>query len=309
MFGRSKEQEALARRGSEVLRYSDGKRAGPADFERDNIVLLVHGFTADYLAMSSLAEQFADAGFTVLGFNYPCFDGIDTAAATLSEHLVSLNRLCKQRLTNHRLTLVCHSMGGLVARALISLYGGAKFVRRVITLGTPHAGTLAGLKSLEVLVSAMEFISGVVSRGFPQNSRSALQLLCRDPERLVETLRLAQPPSIPVEFYSISAGKPLIEIGDNELANRAANDPIQRAMAGKTNDGLVAEESSDLSQAKFSRCCPGAIHFTDYAEYARTNHTNLITNYAVTLQAIQFALHGSEWESPRTATQVTMKLE
>ncbi len=37
--------------------------------------------------------------------------------------------------------IVGHSMGGLVARAYLRAYGGAK-VRRVITLGTPHRGSV-----------------------------------------------------------------------------------------------------------------------------------------------------------------------
>src|SRR4029079_10856676 len=36
---------------------------------------------------------------------------------------------------------VGHSMGGLVARAYLRRYGGAK-VRRVITIGTPHRGSV-----------------------------------------------------------------------------------------------------------------------------------------------------------------------
>jgi triacylglycerol esterase/lipase EstA (alpha/beta hydrolase family) len=37
--------------------------------------------------------------------------------------------------------LVCHSMGGLVARAYLRRYGAAK-VRRLVTIGTPHRGSM-----------------------------------------------------------------------------------------------------------------------------------------------------------------------
>jgi triacylglycerol esterase/lipase EstA (alpha/beta hydrolase family) len=37
--------------------------------------------------------------------------------------------------------MVAHSMGGLVARAYLRRYGGAK-VRRLITVGTPHQGSM-----------------------------------------------------------------------------------------------------------------------------------------------------------------------
>ena len=44
--------------------------------------------------------------------------------------------------TSHqRVVLVCHSMGGLVARAWIARRGGAARVAKLITLGSPHHGT------------------------------------------------------------------------------------------------------------------------------------------------------------------------
>jgi triacylglycerol esterase/lipase EstA (alpha/beta hydrolase family) len=40
-----------------------------------------------------------------------------------------------------KVTLLCHSMGGLVARAYLRRFGGAR-VRAVVTIGTPHRGSL-----------------------------------------------------------------------------------------------------------------------------------------------------------------------
>lgn len=40
-----------------------------------------------------------------------------------------------------QVSIVAHSMGGLVARAYLRKYGGSK-VRRVLTIGTPHAGSV-----------------------------------------------------------------------------------------------------------------------------------------------------------------------
>ncbi|MFO1399348.1 MAG: alpha/beta fold hydrolase [Burkholderiales bacterium] len=40
-----------------------------------------------------------------------------------------------------RVVIVCHSMGGLVARAYLRRYGGTR-VQRLVTIGTPHAGSL-----------------------------------------------------------------------------------------------------------------------------------------------------------------------
>jgi pimeloyl-ACP methyl ester carboxylesterase len=47
-----------------------------------------------------------------------------------------------------RLVLVCHSMGGLVARYFCEHLGGAEHTRRIITFGTPHRGALKALYAL-----------------------------------------------------------------------------------------------------------------------------------------------------------------
>ncbi|MCP3756393.1 triacylglycerol lipase [Streptomyces sp. TBY4] len=47
-----------------------------------------------------------------------------------------------------RVVFVCHSMGGLVARYYTECLGGHEITRRVITLGTPHRGSVAALAHL-----------------------------------------------------------------------------------------------------------------------------------------------------------------
>jgi pimeloyl-ACP methyl ester carboxylesterase len=47
-----------------------------------------------------------------------------------------------------RLILICHSMGGLVARWYVEREGGAALTRKLITIGTPHRGAVAALQQL-----------------------------------------------------------------------------------------------------------------------------------------------------------------
>ncbi|MDQ0944046.1 hypothetical protein [Streptomyces sp. V1I1] len=47
-----------------------------------------------------------------------------------------------------RVTFVCHSMGGLIARFYVECLGGHEITRRLITLGTPHRGSLDALEAL-----------------------------------------------------------------------------------------------------------------------------------------------------------------
>jgi hypothetical protein len=48
----------------------------------------------------------------------------------------------------NRVTIIAHSMGGLVARAAIELAGGAPLVSRLLTVGTPHLGAPEALTLL-----------------------------------------------------------------------------------------------------------------------------------------------------------------
>jgi len=56
--------------------------------------------------------------------------------------------------TDAKLWLVCHSMGGLVARYFLEHLGGAEITRRLITIATPHRGVP---KALGALVNGMTF--------------------------------------------------------------------------------------------------------------------------------------------------------
>jgi pimeloyl-ACP methyl ester carboxylesterase len=54
--------------------------------------------------------------------------------------------------SNGRLVLICHSMGGLIARWYVQRLGGAEVTRAVVTLGTPHRGAC---KTVEQLVNGV----------------------------------------------------------------------------------------------------------------------------------------------------------
>lgn len=52
-----------------------------------------------------------------------------------------------------RLVLICHSMGGLIARWFLEQEGGRELVRALITIGTPFRGSV---KALDTLVNGLE---------------------------------------------------------------------------------------------------------------------------------------------------------
>jgi len=103
-----------------------------------------------------------------------------------------------------RLWLVCHSMGGLVARYFLEALGGAAITRHLITIGTPHRGAP---KALNALVNGLGLgpldFSGVV-RSFA----STYELLPQYP-----VVRLGQDGASPLarvaEFFDLSSLLPV----------------------------------------------------------------------------------------------------
>ncbi len=98
-------------------------------------VVLVHGYLANRSTLFPAAAYLRFRGFKqILSFNYSSSDGVEQAALALREYL-------RRSVRGGRIDLVCHSLGGLVARVYIQDLGGARRVDRCITLGTPHRGT------------------------------------------------------------------------------------------------------------------------------------------------------------------------
>ncbi|MET0292493.1 MAG: alpha/beta hydrolase [Steroidobacteraceae bacterium] len=116
-------------------------------------------------------------GHAVRCFDYDWRHGVRELGRRLAERLKS---------AGNRSVLVCHSMGGLVARAALEL--APDHIERIVTLGTPHLGaysplqalrgvygTVRRLAQLDPLHSAEELATRVFS-GFP----SLYDMLPRD---------------------------------------------------------------------------------------------------------------------------------
>ena len=135
-------------RDGTVLRHEEGvadKLAGAA-----NILLLIHGIIGDTEGIAKglrLAQDDAGAGIDarfdlVLTYDYENLSGsIQDKARTLKNMLreVGLHEHDKKRLT-----LLVHSMGGLVARWLIEREGGSRVVDHLVMCGTPNLGSPFG---------------------------------------------------------------------------------------------------------------------------------------------------------------------
>jgi pimeloyl-ACP methyl ester carboxylesterase len=103
-------------------------------------VLLVHGYVCNRALWQPLLKSGALDGCNVATVNLePVFGSIDAYAEVIDRAV----RQLQQASNAAQVMLVCHSMGGLAARAYLRRHGDAA-VARVITLASPHAGTVLG---------------------------------------------------------------------------------------------------------------------------------------------------------------------
>jgi triacylglycerol lipase len=100
-------------------------------------VIFVHGYFQNRADFWWMAKQFRKASRGPLyGFNYPWFDSVDRNVPRLARFV---ERVCAESGTD-KVTLVAHSLGGLVCVEYAHAPEGQRRVAHCITVGTPHAG-------------------------------------------------------------------------------------------------------------------------------------------------------------------------
>ncbi|QQQ75862.1 alpha/beta fold hydrolase [Saccharothrix sp. 6-C] len=107
-------------------------------------IVLVHGIGDNRSAFAVLSGALRRRGFgAVHAVNYSVLTALTgdvrRSAAMLGEHV---ERICEET-GSDRVHVVGHSLGGLIARYYVQRLGGDARVGTLVTLGTPHRGTLA----------------------------------------------------------------------------------------------------------------------------------------------------------------------
>ena len=99
-------------------------------------VVLIHGFVCNRAFWNPWLGELraADRAFVAVDLE-PVFGSIDRYVQTIEAAIVRVTDA-----TGQPPLLICHSMGGLAARAWLRDADGAR-VHRIVTLGTPHRGT------------------------------------------------------------------------------------------------------------------------------------------------------------------------
>jgi pimeloyl-ACP methyl ester carboxylesterase len=117
-------------RGWELAMDREGRREPP--------VLLVPGFLGPSPLLIPLMIFLRLHGRRAdLLHNFPAFDGV----IKLSERLAVAVERIRAQTGAAKVDIVCHSMGGLAARYYLRHFEGHMYVRRLVTIATPHQGT------------------------------------------------------------------------------------------------------------------------------------------------------------------------
>ena len=100
-------------------------------------VVFVHGFMCNRGFWLPWMERLRGRGVPHAAVNLePVFTSIDDYAGIIDGAVAQMTRI-----TGRPPILVCHSMGGLAARAWWRASRGRQPVARIVTIGTPHRGT------------------------------------------------------------------------------------------------------------------------------------------------------------------------
>ena len=103
-------------------------------------VVLIHGFVCNRGFWTPWLQRLQHNGHPFVAVNLePVFGSIDDYARTVEQAVAQVTAA-----SGRPPVLVCHSMGGLVARAWLRGAAADARVAHVITIGSPHGGTWLG---------------------------------------------------------------------------------------------------------------------------------------------------------------------
>jgi|GEM_PF-4906956 len=207
-------------------------------------------------------------------FNYHSYLGFDDAAQRL---LQMLNQY-EDALRRQGFIIVAHSMGGLVAR-YVAAYAPPTLqthLHGIALLGTPNAGTIKNDWLVDLLLNTAEERSAVAPWSRSTRCRAARQLTGSDDEGAIADLNgryRAAPPPVPI--LSISGGRSAVDGVPKRILKRLP----------QPNDGLVAEESADITRVITS--APTLYrHISNYQNWKMTNHSDLPHSHEVISQVM-----------------------
>ena len=201
---RLREALALARQGTLMLR---GMRRPNGPVEGERVAVFVHGFMAAGPVFDPMrAHVEKRTGLATTHISYSPLARFDEIVARLDAHIE------RTVPADAAVSLVGHSLGGLVSRWWLHEHASPGRVDRVITIATPHAGTESARNKPGSIAAALRPGSPVIrrlerlraQRDVPHAAIVAgSDRMCRPPESA------AQLPDAEVHWFD--------ELGHNEI--------------------------------------------------------------------------------------------
>jgi triacylglycerol lipase len=149
-----REARAIGRQAKLMLAAA---RRPPVAVRGERVAVFVHGFMAAGAVFDPLRAAVQERlGIATADFTYGPFGRFDDVVARFARHVDAVAP------AGAVLSLVGHSLGGLVARAFLRDHRRGRSVDRVVTLATPHAGTTSARLLPSPLAAALRPGSDVV---------------------------------------------------------------------------------------------------------------------------------------------------
>ena len=229
--------------------HDDGVAAKVA--AASNILLVIHGIIGDTEAMVAGVRGAAlDGQFDlVLAYDYENLaTPIEQTAGLLRDDLARAGIRADD---GKKLTIIAHSMGGLVSRRMIEREGGSAFVDHLMMCGTPNGGSPLG--RIDSARQLLMMLATVSAYALPQFCGPAIMLLTRS-KKLTPTLEQMAPRSsfmaelnaspAPTTRYSILAGDiDKYQDADDEFFDEL----LVKAGRGPLFDALFSSGPNDIA--------------------------------------------------------------
>lgn len=155
-----RELEALAVQSRLIARRVVGSSPPPSlSIAGPPHAIFVHGFMAAGPVFDPLRNHVESVhSVRTIDFSYGPMSRFETVAEKLARVIDDAVR------PNETITIVGHSLGGLLARWYMQELGGASRVNKLVTLATPHAGTQSARVVPGTLASALRPGSPVIEQ-------------------------------------------------------------------------------------------------------------------------------------------------
>jgi pimeloyl-ACP methyl ester carboxylesterase len=268
------------RSGDKIVRTEDGLFTKVKNAQR--ILLVIHGIIGDTKGMADFALQAKEEGYfdLVLTFDYENLNTtIQDTAGVLAKKLKDDAGIVPG--SGKQLTILAHSMGGLVSRYYIENLGGKAVVKHLIMAGTPNLGSnfgkipeyLGWANKILGLASAVNltvpYAASIIAflKGAEQVTVTLAQMNYKDKGGFLKALEKNPDPGLPYTLVSGNIGTCINKYGKEAISDKIF-DIVAKIFNGQTDNDIAVLTSSikgvDMQRSPAPAVFEVACHHLNY---------------------------------------------